>query len=150
MLRRLTRLREIKPAEFRRMELEAATVTSAFRDEFRANFKGVLTAMDGLMALPDYANAVWRRQLYGQSHGLKGLGGTFNYDLITTIGDSLCSLIKSGNLPDDRFLQRRVAAHVAALNAIFQFDLRGDGGDEGANLLATLSMRPLCRRPVRP
>lgn len=141
MLKRLeNRLREIPPAEFRRMESEAAAVTASMAGAFQHTFQGSLHSMDGLMAHPDYWNAIWRRQLYRLSHDLKGLGGTFDYQLITTIGESLCALIADQDLPDDRLLQRYVMAHVAALQAVLRFDMSGDGGDEGERLLATLEL----------
>lgn len=139
MLKRLKNsLREIKPAEFRRMESAATKVTFDLLGAFHDNFKGTLRAIDGLMAHPDYWNAVWRRQLYRLAHDLRGLGGTFNYGLVTTVGESLCGLINNDDLPNDRRLQRYITAHVAALNAILQFDLKGDGGNQGEELLATL------------
>ncbi|HET6160154.1 MAG TPA: hypothetical protein VFE34_17550 [Dongiaceae bacterium] len=139
MLKRLeNRLREIKPAEFRRMESAATKVTFDLLGAFHDNFKGTLRAIDGLMVHPDYWNAMWRRQLYRLAHDLRGLGGTFNYELITTVGGSLCSLINNDDLPNDRRLQRHITAHVAALKAILQFDLKGDGGNQGEELLATL------------
>jgi predicted DNA-binding transcriptional regulator YafY len=141
MLKRLEkRLRELLPAEFRKMEREAVTVTSTLRVGFRENFERGLVSIDGLMAHPDYWNPVWRRQLYRMSHDLRGLGGTFGYGLITTIGEALCDLMDNPDLPDDRFLQRRVVAHVAALNAVHRFDLKGYGGSEGDRLLATLEI----------
>lgn len=147
MLKRLyNRLREIKPAEFRRMEFEATKVTSDLVGTFRDNFRSAIEAIDGLMEHPDYWNSIWRRQLYRLSHDLKGLGGTFNYGLITAVGESLCGLIKNDGLPDDRHLQRRMTAHVAALRAILQFDLKGDGGSEGERLLATLRVEKAKRQ----
>jgi hypothetical protein len=141
MLKRLeNRLRKLLPAEFRKMEREAATVTSTLRAEFRESFERILMSIDGLMTHPDYGNAIWRRQLYQISHDLKGLGGTFDYGLITTICEALCRLIDNADLPDDRFLQRRVIAHVAALKAVHQFDLKSDGGSQGERLLATLNI----------
>lgn len=141
MLKRLEhRLREIAPAEFRRMESEATAVTASMVGAFHETLKGSLRSMGGLLANPDYWNALWRRQLYRLSHDLKGLGGTFDYQLITTIGDSLCALITDEDLPNDRFLQRCLTAHVAALQAILQFDLKGDGGGDGERLLATLGL----------
>lgn len=141
MLKRLeNRLREIAPAEFRRMETEAVAVTASMAGAFQDTFKGSLTSMDGLIAHPDYWNAIWRRQLYRLSHDLKGLGGTFDYQLITIIGESLCALIADQDLPNDRYLQRYVIAHVAALQAVLRFDMSGNGGDEGERLLATLEL----------
>jgi hypothetical protein len=139
MLKRLrNRLLEIKPAEFRRMELAAIKVTVDLLGEFHANFERSLKAIDHLMVHPDFWNAMWRRQLFRLAHDLRGLGGTFNYGLITTIGESLCDLIKNNDLPNDNLLQRHVVAHIAALEAIRQFDLKGDGGNQGKELLATL------------
>jgi len=141
MLKRLEkRLRELLPAEFRKMEREAVAVTASLRVGFRENFERALVSIDGLMAHPDYWNPIWRRQLYRMSHDLRGLGGTFDYGLITTIGEALCGLVDNPDLPDDRFLQRRIIAHVAALDAVHRFDLKGDGGSEGERLLATLEI----------
>lgn len=141
MLKRLEhRLRELKPAEFRRMESAAAKVTVDLLGAFHDNFKGTLRAIDGLVMHPDYCNAMWRRQLYRLSHDLRGLGGTFDYSLITAVGESLCRLIDNRDLPNDRRLQRHVTAHAAALNAILRFDLKGDGGHQGEELLATLAI----------
>jgi hypothetical protein len=147
MLKRLRdRLREIKLAEFRRMELAATKVTVDLLGEFRANFDGTLRSIDHLMAHPDCWNGMWRRQLFRLAHDLRGLGGTFNYGLITTIGESLCDLIKNDDLPNDNLLQRHVLAHVAALEAIRQFDLKGDGGSQGKELLVTLRIEKVKHR----
>jgi hypothetical protein len=139
MLKR-RKIREITPAEFRRMETDATRVTSDLLGTFHGNFRETMEAIDGLMTHPCYADAAWRQRFYRLSHDLKGLGGTFNYALLTTVGASLCSLIKNDALPSDRSSQRRVMAHVAALGAIVRFDLKGDGGREGEELLATLRM----------
>lgn len=124
------------------MESRARKVTSELAGTFRENFEGTISAIDGLMAHPEYSDAKWRRQFFRLSHDLRGLGGTFNYQLVTTVGESLCGLINNDDLSGDRLLQRRVIAHVAALRAILQFDLKGDGGHEGEELLATLRMKP--------
>ena len=141
MLKRLEhRLRELRPAEFRRMESKAAKVTADLLDEFHDTFEGMMRATDGLMIHPDHTNAIWRRQLYRLAHDLRGLGGTFNYGLVTAVCESLCSLINNCDLPDDRRLQRHITAHVAALRAVLQFDLKGNGGSQGEDLLTTLGI----------
>jgi hypothetical protein len=140
------RLREIQPAEFRKMELKAAKVTADLLGLFHGNFRRTIEAIDDLMARPNYGDAVWRGRFHRLSHDLRGLGGTFNYELVTMVGESLCRLIQNDALPSDRSLQRRIMAHVAALRAILQFDLKGDGGDEGEALLVTLKMKPARRR----
>ncbi|HEV8389319.1 MAG TPA: hypothetical protein VGQ35_05720 [Dongiaceae bacterium] len=144
--RRKDRLREITPAEFRRMESDATKVTADLAGMFQGNFRAAINAIETLLTYPDFWDATWRRRLYRLSHDLKGLGGTFNYGLATTVGDSLCGLIRNDALPGDHSLQRRILAHVAALKAILQFDLKGDGGRQGDELLATLGMEPTKRQ----
>ena len=124
------------------MEAEAVKVTSDLLGMFRGNFQGAIEAIDDLMAHPRYQDATWRGRFHRLSHDLKGLGGTFNYGLVTQVGASLCGLIKNDALPSNRMLQRRIMAHAAALSAILQFDLKGDGGNEGEQLLSTLRIKP--------
>src|SRR5262245_52965842 len=108
MLKRLRdRFREIAPAEFRKMESEAIRVTADLLGRFHDTFGEAINSIDRLMAHPDYWDAVWRRKLHRLSHDLKGLGGTFNYELVTIVGESLCSLVKNDALPGDQSLQRR-------------------------------------------
>lgn len=141
MLTRLrNRLRELTPAEFRRMEAEAVTVTAQLAEDFQDNVRRSLQTIDVLMAHPAYADPQWRRQLFMLSHDMRGLGGSFNYQLITVICDSLCALLREEELATERLRQRYLAAHVAALQAILQFDLKGDGGDQGQRLLATIRL----------
>jgi|SRR5687767_13150884 len=141
MLKRLNdRIRAIAPDEFQKMELDASNATSDLLRLFHDHVGGAMKTIDRLMAPPNYWDAQWRAQLYTLSHDLKGLGGSFNYDLVTTVGESLCGLIKSKTLSQDQALQRRVSAHIAALKAIIQFELKGDGGDDGKELLAMLDL----------
>ena len=141
MLKRLNgRIRVISAGEFKKMESDASTGSSDLLPLFHEYVSTAMKTMDSLMAHPDYRDARWRAELHTLSHDLRGLGGSFDYDLLTTVGDSLCRLIKTEALPEDPALQRRVSAHVAAVKAIIQFELKGDGGGAGKELLATLNI----------
>lgn len=122
------------------METDAAKATEDLLGMFHDNFRGTVSAVDGMMVHPVYRDSDWRRRFFRLSHDLRGLGGTFNYDLLTIVGESLCGLIRNEALPRDRTLQRHILAHVEALRAILQFDLKGDGGEDGKQLLTTLKV----------
>ena len=141
MLKRLNgRIRAIGPGEFQKMESDASNTSLDLLPLFHEYVSTAMKTIDSLMAHPDYRDARWRAELHTLSHDLRGLGGSFDYDLLTTVGDSLCRLIKTEALPEDQALQRRVSAHIAALKAIIQFELKGDGGGDGNELLATLDI----------
>ncbi len=76
-------------------------------------------------------------QIYAVSHDVKGQGGSFGYDLVTEIGQSLCDLIKTPACPSDAGLDA-IEAHIAALRRVAEDGLEGDGGDTGSALLTRL------------
>jgi hypothetical protein len=52
----------------------------------------------------------------------------------------MCRSINDQTVAADDDLQRQLEASVPALKAIMQFDLKGDGGSHGRELLATLQL----------
>ena len=75
--------------------------------------------------------------MYRIVHNVKGQGASFGYPLMTRIGESMMGLVKAADgsaVPDLRFLD----AHIAALRAILQHDIRGHGGASGEALAARL------------
>ncbi len=50
----------------------------------------------------------------------------------------MCRTIEDEGLATERVLQRRLAAYAAALDAIIRIDLKGDGGNDGRELLSVL------------
>ena len=91
---------------------------------------GALKANNGDAAILD--------KIYRITHDIKGQGGSFKYDLITTISRQLCNFIEGlkGNVkPADIEV---IALHVDALQVVINQDLKGDGGEVGNSLLAGL------------
>jgi hypothetical protein len=91
-----------------------------------------------LMSDPRHDDGDWRSRLHGLARDLQSLGGSFDYGLLTTIGEVMCRTIEDEALPTEGTLQRRLAAYVAALDAIVRIELKGDGGDDGRELLSVL------------
>ena len=61
---------------------------------------------------------------------LKGQGGSFGYDLISQVGDSLKKFTDSRSEANPRDVEI-IAAHVDAMRVVMVEDIRGDGGDVG-------------------
>lgn len=71
-----------------------------------------------------------RKELFKICHNAKGQGATFNYPLISEIGNHLCRLIESS--PEfDETTMIRIKQHIDAMETILKEQLTGDGGRKG-------------------
>ena len=70
-------------------------------------------------------------------HDIRGMGGTFEYDLVTTIADQVHRLVHAFEaFGPEQVLTLRV--HVDALKVVVAERLNGDGGARGREVLAGL------------
>lgn len=76
-------------------------------------------------------------RLYAAAHDIKGQGDSFGYDLMTTIGKSLCDFIRAAGGSDDGL--RVMAAHIRAMKTVIDKRVSGDGGASGEKLVAGLA-----------
>ena len=77
------------------------------------------------------------QMVYGVAHNLKGMGASFNYPLISHIGNSFCRYIKHKpeDVPVDVDL---VDLHVRALELVLEHEISGQGGTRGNDLIGAL------------
>lgn len=75
-------------------------------------------------------------RLYDLSHNIKGMGTSFDYQLMTSIGTSLCKYIKT---TDGDLGKRAIDAHVRAFEVVLEHKIKGDGGEKGAALESRLA-----------
>ncbi|PCI62711.1 MAG: hypothetical protein COB37_06330 [Kordiimonadales bacterium] len=70
------------------------------------------------------------KELYDLSHNIKGLGASFDFELMTSIGASLCGYFKKleGKEPVSK---RALEAHVRAFEVVLSHKITGNGGDQG-------------------
>lgn len=73
------------------------------------------------------------------AHDMKGQGGSFGYDLMTAIGDQLCRLVEKMDTVGPREVTM-VRVHIDAMRVIITKELKGDGGNEGRQLLMGLTL----------
>lgn len=78
-------------------------------------------------------------KVFQVSHDMKGQGGSFGYDLITAVGDHLCRLVEKMDSVGPREVEM-VRVHIDAMRVIITKELKGDGGDEGRQLLMGLQL----------
>lgn len=135
------KVRVIPQERLRRMEAVASIAMLELSTSFRRHVNRTLRDMFVLMSTPRHADDEWRGKLHDLARDLQSVGGSFDYGLLTTIGEAMCRTIKDEDLPSERTLQRRLAAYVAALDAIVRIDLKGDGGDDGRELLSVLRIQ---------
>jgi len=71
------------------------------------------------------------------AHDIKGQGGSFGFDLMTTIGNQVCQVIDKAD-SDDPDIVDVIDVHVDAMKLIVASRLKGDGGRDGELMLAGL------------
>ncbi|MFQ5776221.1 MAG: Hpt domain-containing protein [Kiloniellaceae bacterium] len=78
-----------------------------------------------------------RQRLREVTHNIKGQGTSFGYPLMTRIGQSLSDLLKAAEEGEPGSL-RLAGAHVAAMRAVLDHDIVGEGGEPGRALVGRL------------
>jgi hypothetical protein len=132
------KVRVVSQERLRRMEAAASVAMLELSTSFRRHVNMTLRDMFVLMSAPRHDDGKWRGRLHELARDLQSVGGSFDYGLLSTIGEVMCRTIQDGDLPTERVLQRRLAAYAAALDAIIRIDLKGDGGNDGQELLSVL------------
>lgn len=77
-------------------------------------------------------------EIYKRALDLKGQGGGFGYDLITSIGDLLTKFMEARQKIGARDFAI-ISAHIDAMQAVIREDIKGDGGRIGLQVVDGLS-----------
>lgn len=75
-------------------------------------------------------------RLHDLGHNIKGMGSSFNFQLMTEVGQSLCQYLKK---LDGDLSKRAADAHVRVFEVVLQNRITGDGGEKGTALLGRLA-----------
>ena len=98
-------------------------------EEAITEMRQLVDAMEG--GQPRSSDTVVR--VYDLTHNIKGMGGSFNFDLMTVVGTTLCTYLK--NLDGDESVNKRILeAHVRTFEVILKSRIVGDGGAQGEAL----------------
>jgi len=77
--------------------------------------------------------------MFSVSHDMKGQGGSFGYPLITQVADLLCGLLEKVNSVGPRETNM-MRVYIDAMRVVISHELKGDGGNEGRQLLMGLTL----------
>lgn len=121
-----------------RAEDVIANLADDYMDWVREDFVRLEAAFDKFKA-GDGTAAENLEALFQIAHDMKGQGGSFGYDLMTSIGDHLCRLLETLDKDGPRE-QGMIRVHIDAMRVVITKELKGDGGDEGRQLLMGLTL----------
>ena len=110
--------------------------------------------VDALAALVEKAaadpklRAQWLEQIFEASDEIRGLGAMFDYPLITSIADSLCSITEHLDTFDDKGVEI-ARAHLEAMHAVITNRVTGDKNEVGQQIAAAWKSRSTNMRRTR-
>jgi hypothetical protein len=96
-----------------------------------------LEGANGRIALEGLAGEAGET-LHIHAHDLKGLGGTYEFPIVTRIAGSLCRLLDAGRAEAPLDL---INAHVEAIKSVVRDGIRDEGHPVGGPLVASLEER---------
>ncbi len=124
----------LDPEALARAEAALANLSDRYLEWAEADLVRLESCLTEVLGQPDR-----RREklttLFGIAHDMKGQGSTFDYPLVSHLGNRLCRLVEAMTTPSAAELDR-IARLVAAMARVIRQRLSGDGGDEGRRLLA--------------
>lgn len=110
-------------------------LASEYEEWVREDLATLEAAFDALRASGGAHDAI--AAVHDIAHDMSGQGGSFGYPLISTVGASLCKMLRDRETLDGRYLDA-TAVHIDAMRLIIVRPLKEDGGSEGAQLIAEL------------
>lgn len=113
-------------------------LAEAYPDYAAAELDEMAAALDRLKS---GAETVAADALFLPAHNLKGQGSAFGYDLITTLGDALCGIVR-GRTVLTQSDQSLVARLIGACRTVLAQRMTGDGGQAGTQLMRDLALQP--------
>ena len=72
------------------------------------------------------------------AHDMKGQGGSFNYDLMTILGNDLCRFVE-GKTTISKTDLKVIELYIDTMKVVITKRMSGDGGPEGQKVLAGLA-----------
>lgn len=126
----------LDPDALKRAEAALAAIQHRYIEWAEADYARLDAAWAACAADPDPEGAALRR-LFQIAHDMKGQAATFDYPLVSDLGNRLCREIEAAGadgVGGDRHV--RLAALVAAIGRVIRERISGTGGAAGDALLA--------------
>ncbi len=110
-------------------------LTAEFCQRLPKDLETIEKALADLEEAPD--NSAFLGVLFRHVHDLKGQAGTFDFNLISVIGNDLCRFIERPAAMTPRRL-KVVRYHVEAMKLVGERGLTGNGDEQGQRMVDTL------------
>ncbi|EPY01710.1 Hpt domain-containing protein [Magnetospirillum fulvum] len=126
----------LDPDALKRAEAALAAIQHRYIEWAEADYARLDAAWAACATTPDPEGAALRR-LFQIAHDMKGQAATFDYQLVSDLGNRLCREIEAARadgVGSDRHV--RLAALVAAIGRVIRERISGTGGAAGDALLA--------------
>ncbi|MEN6542726.1 Hpt domain-containing protein [Parvibaculum sp.] len=115
-------------------EAAIASLRGAYREQLTED---VAALADIWSRLDPNAPDATLDEVHALAHNIKGQGGSFGYDLVTSIGASLCDYLRSGHRVSAK--ERDIVhAHLRLLKLVSDNDIAGTGGEMGQRVVEKL------------
>lgn len=88
------------------------------------------------VAEPDERKTILK-EVFRVAHDIKGQGGSFGYDLMTTVGNHLCRFVEAQDEAGDADMEV-IKLHLDAMRLIIGQRLEGSGGAQGERIVGGL------------
>lgn len=124
---------DIDPAALARAEAALAALSCRYLAWAEADLLRLEACLTEILAAPD-GRAAGLKLLFGIAHDMKGQGATFDYPLVSVLGNRLCRLVESDFAPGPEHLAS-IAVLVAGIGRVIRERISGDGGEIGRVLL---------------
>lgn len=129
-----------KAMDFEAMVAQAEAAVAALSASYHGQLASDVKALSGMWDSLEQGRPVREvlAEIQSLAHNIKGQGGSFGYDLVTSVGASLCGYIRHAERKSADELNI-VHAHIKILKMIADNDISGSGGDTGARIIAKLA-----------
>lgn len=119
----------MNPAFLKRAEAAMEEI----RVDFEAHLFAEVDRISTMFSEMASSGAFKPRELYLVAHELRGQAGSFDYELLSRFGDTLCELLQGKTDLSPREVEV-VGSHIDAMRAVVRRKVKGDGGDVGQEL----------------
>jgi len=127
-----------------------ADMSQEFSEEARQQIETIQVAIRAhdLQGADDYSRRLHVQEVYQASHELRGQAGTFGFELLSELCDSLCILLEleknldtagKPSAPINAGVWDAIVHHANAVTVIVENELKGDGGPKGRELSAEVA-----------
>lgn len=127
----------IDAAALDRAEQVIQEMSGAYLEWVRGDLDKIQAALETLRKSSEEEAKKALERIFDIAHDMKGQGGSFDYPLITQVGNQLCRFIETVDQPDDNAV-KVIHLHIDAMRLIIANRLVGDGGAHGQRLVRGL------------